>query len=125
LGANASSPNDSVYLESLGYIGYFSQLRMLDWPGLCSRQVVAVRRRLGPERQTEACLELKPDWLVLRPDDIEGGLIIDGKKFMEFYQLVTIFDVSKQLDAIRWLPGRNYLQFDRTFLVYHRKPPTT
>jgi hypothetical protein len=123
LRAHASSPNDTVYLESLGYIGYFSQLRMLDWPGLSSRQVVEARRRLGPDHQIEAFLELKPDWLVLRPDEINGSTIIDGEKFAEFYQLVTEFDVSKQLDAIRWLPGRSYLQFDRTFLVYHRKPP--
>ena len=61
----------------------------------------------------------------MRPDDINGSTIIDGRKFMEFYQLATVFDVSKQLDAVRWLPGRNYLQFDRTFLVYHRKPPAT
>jgi hypothetical protein len=122
LRANAGSPNDTVYLEPLGYIGYFSQLRMLDWPGLSSRQVVAARRRLGPEHQAEAYLELKPDWLVLRPDDIGGSEIIDGKRFAEFYALVTVFDASKQLEAVRWLPGRSYLQFDRTFLVYHRKP---
>ena len=122
LRANAGSPNDTVYLEPLGYIGYFSQLRMLDWPGLSSRQVVAARRRLGPEHQAEAYLELKPDWLVLRPDDIGGSEIIDGKRFAEFYALVTVFDQSKRLEAVRWLPGRSYLQFDRTFLVYHRKP---
>ena len=122
LRANASSPDDTVYLEPLGYIGYYSQLKMLDWPGLASRRVVEVRRRLGREHETEAYLELKPDWLVLRPTDVSGGTIIDGKRVTELYELVTVFDVSKQVDAIHWLPGRSYLNFDRTFLVYHRKP---
>ena len=50
LRANAA-PGDRVYLEPLGYIGYFSGLKMLDWPGLASPEVVAARRhgsrRLG------------------------------------------------------------------------------
>lgn len=122
LRANARSPNDTVYLEPLGYIGYFSQLKMLDWPGLASREVVEVRRRLGRDHQIEAFLELKPDWLVLRPFEIDSSTIIDGKKVAEFYDLVNAFDASKQIEAIGWLPGRKYLEFDRTFLVFHRKP---
>ena len=34
LRAHAASPQDTVFLEPLGYIGYFSGLKMLDHPGL-------------------------------------------------------------------------------------------
>ena len=50
LRAHAASPRDTVLLEPLGYIGYFSGLKMYDFPGLCSKEMVAVRRRLGPDK---------------------------------------------------------------------------
>ena len=39
-----SSAKRTVYLEPLGYIGYFSGLRMHDFPGLVSPEVVRLRR---------------------------------------------------------------------------------
>src|SRR5262249_48089713 len=40
---------DSVYLEPLGYVGYFSGLHMDDFPGLVSPKVVGIRRQLPPD----------------------------------------------------------------------------
>ena len=71
LGAHARTPHDTVMLEPLGYIGYFSGLKMLDLPGLASKEVVEVRKRLGPYKENQVFLELKPDWLVLRPGEIQ------------------------------------------------------
>ena len=121
LRAHAASPHDTVMLEPLGYIGYFSGLKMLDYPGLSSKEMVAVRRRLGPQREKEAYLELKPDWLVLRPDEVAGKWFIDSSRLMEFYDLVTVMDASDQINAIRWLPGRNFLQADEKYLIFHRR----
>jgi hypothetical protein len=121
LRAHAASPHDTVFLEPLGYIGYFSGLKMLDYPGLSSKEMVDVRRRLGPERENEAYLELKPDWLVLRPDEAVGNKLIDSSRLTEFYDLVAVMDVSDQINAIRWLPGRINLQQDQKFLVFHHK----
>src|SRR5208337_1567658 len=42
----ASAPADRVFLEPLGYIGFFSQLKMLDTPGLCALEVVAAEKKL-------------------------------------------------------------------------------
>src|SRR5581483_2625511 len=39
-----AAPDDTVFLEPLGYIGYYSQLKTYDMPGLSSREVVAVRK---------------------------------------------------------------------------------
>src|SRR5262249_50699632 len=37
-------PGDTVFLEPLGYIGYFSGAKTYDYPGLSSPEVVAARR---------------------------------------------------------------------------------
>jgi hypothetical protein len=121
LKAHAASSHDTVFLEPLGYIGYFSGLKMLDYPGLSSKEMVEVRRRLGPQRENEAYLELKPDWLVLRPDEVAGKSFIDSSRLTEFYDLVAVMDVSDQINAIRWLPGRINLQADQKYLIFHRK----
>jgi hypothetical protein len=121
LRAHAASSHDTVFLEPLGYIGYFSGLKMLDYPGLSSKEMVEVRRRLGPQKENEAYLELKPNWLVLRPNEVTGKGLIDSSRLTEFYDVVAVMDVSDQINAIRWLPGRINLQADQKYLIFHRK----
>jgi hypothetical protein len=121
LRAHAASPHDTVLLESLGYIGYFSGLKMYDFPGLCSKEMVAVRRRLGPEKQNQAYLELKPDWLVLRPIEAQTSELIDITHLAELYDPVVVVDASARVAAYLWLPGSKYIAGDETFIVYHRK----
>ncbi len=118
---HAQSPHDTVMLEPLGYIGYYSELKMLDWPGLASKEVVEVRKRLGPAREHQVGLELMPDWLVLRPWDSQNEMFIDAWNLKKYYDLVRVFDATDKINATGWLPGRPYLQFDQTFLVFHRK----
>jgi hypothetical protein len=118
---HAQTPHDTVMLEPLGYIGYFSGLKMLDWPGLASREMVETRKRLGPA-QHEVGLELMPDWLVQRPKEVQAGGFLDPDSLQKFYELCEVFDASNKISAISWLPGRFYLQYDQTFLVFHRKP---
>ena len=62
-------PNERVYVECLGYLGYFSGRRMLDWPGLVSPEVVRLRRE-GHDIHTVIPV-LEPEWLVLRPADAD------------------------------------------------------
>jgi hypothetical protein len=119
---HAQSQHDTVMTESLGYIGYFSGLKMFDFPGLSSKEMVETRKRLGPDKENQAFLELKPDWLILRPTEIKNEKFAQKKPLKEFYDWVRVFDASDKINAIRWLPGRNYLWLDQTFLVFHRKP---
>jgi len=125
LRAHAASPKDTVMLEPLGYIGYFSGLKMLDYPGLCSTEMVEARRRLGPQREREAYLELKPDWLVLRPYEAAGESFLDATHLLELYDLVAVFDVTEKVDAVRWLPAKNNLESDEKYLIFHRKAAET
>ena len=122
---HAGSRNETVLLECLGYIGYFSQLKMLDVPGLCAPEVVAAERKLGSSRAVELVPELKPDWLVLRPFEVAQIEELAPRLLLDTYSLIQVFDVSERISAYRWLPGRGWLNFDEKFLLYQRKTPRT
>lgn len=116
---NASSVNDTVLLEPIGYIGFYSNLKILDWPGLVSEEVVASRER----NQNDFMLvvqDLKPDWLVVRPARL---FVLSSDAWVkEHYEIVKIFDVIDQLDAIPILPGARFPYFDAKYFILKRKP---
>jgi hypothetical protein len=92
------APGESVFLEPLGYIGYFSQARMLDWPGLVAPEVVAVRHRLtSPLAYTwqPTAEALKPAWIVARYE--EAGLLQQSATLSKDYELLKVFDVRGQV----------------------------
>ncbi len=117
-----AQPGDTVFMEPLGYIGYFSGLKTYDWPGMSSREVVAATKLVGTG-WGDVILYLQPDWLVMRPGG-EGDLakIAPGWNEInyEFAEEFSRLDDVKALDV----PGRGYLEFDARFKLYHRKAPT-
>jgi hypothetical protein len=120
---NAASPRDTVFLEPLGYIGYFSQLKMLDTPGLSAPEVVAAERRLRSFNSATLIPALQPDWLVLRRAEAERIRQSAPLLLSEGYVEAKVFDASQRLASYRWLPGRGYLVFDAQFIVFKRNPP--
>lgn len=125
LRANAATPADTVFVECLGYVGYFSQLKIYDFPGLGSPEVVAVRRRSQPQptyvgHYPDIILALEPDWLVLRSVEAQQIRELERDLLSRHYQLAQVFDVSDRVQAVRFLPGRGYLLFDSRFEVYRR-----
>ncbi len=118
---NAASKSDAVFLEPLGYIGYFSQLKMLDFPGMSSPEVVAARGKLGSDNAAGIIRELRPDWLVLRPYEIQSISQTDRGVLARLYSQARTFDISDRVGADSWLPGRSYLEHDQIFTVYRRK----
>jgi hypothetical protein len=117
---HAASPKDKVFVEPLGYIGYFSQLKMLDTPGLCAPEVVAAEKRLNTTQIAKIIPEVDPDWLVLRPLEILVVQYISPRLLTEDYAEAKVFDASARIAAYPWLPGRGYLQYDQKFIVYKR-----
>ena len=117
LRANAASASDTVFLEPLGYIGFFSQLKMLDHPGLCAPEVVAAQKKLQSSSWEKLIPQLHPDWLVLRPNESDAIYKADPLLLTQRYSVAKIFDVSERIKSYRWLPGRKYLTYDQTFIV--------
>ncbi len=115
---HAASTADTVFLEPLGYIGFFSQLKMLDYPGICAPEVMAVVRKFRSGNYVNIIAELRPDWLVLRPWEVAE--VEQTIPLTRLYDRVKTFDASERLKSYRCLPGRGYLAVDQTFLVFRR-----
>jgi hypothetical protein len=117
LGANAA-PTDRVYLECPGYIGYYSGLEMLDYPGLVSPAVVSARRRLGDDFVAVGAT-LAPEWMVLRTEEVA---LFRGRSpgwLESLYSLERTFDVSDELQ--RAAPDQPGILYDGTFHVFRRR----
>ena len=117
---------ETVYLEPLGYIGYFSQRKMRDWPGLVSPEVVAARRKIGHINYpwgnylwAKVAEEIKPDWIVARP--VEVDQIKASAQLSRDYQLVRVFNVSEQIIAGGEFYGSFITYNDAVFEIFRRK----
>lgn len=115
-----ANPGDTVFMECLGYIGYFSGLKTYDYPGLSSPEVVAAIRS-GARRFTEVIDRTKPDWLVLRPFEIADASKSENSAWLN-YEFVREWDARPQLDKVLILPCRGWLEHDAQFRVFRRKP---
>ena len=117
---HAASSSDTVFLEPLGYIGFFSQLKMLDTPGLCAPEVVAAEKKLKTTSLPRIIPELHPDWLVLRPVEADRIRMAVPGFLSDTYSAVKVFDASERIASYHWLPGRAYLRYDEKFIVFKR-----
>jgi hypothetical protein len=123
---HASSPRDRVFLEPLGYIGFYSNLRMYGFPGQSSPELVAARHAVSCVEWAYKCFAplityLKPEWVVLRPQEAAVVQRDNPNLLEKVYSLVKTYDVSAELASFWFLPGRGLLRFDQTFLVYRRR----
>jgi hypothetical protein len=117
---NEAKPGDIVFLECLGYIGYYSKHKMLDFPGLSAPEVVNARRS-GHHSFAKIIAALNPNWIVLRPSE-EARVFGELPALRQSYRLVRTFDVKDDIDALSFLPGHGFLYFDAVFRVYGRIP---
>ncbi|MBO0948654.1 hypothetical protein [Fibrella forsythiae] len=108
-------PGSTVFLECLGYIGFYSELKMYDYPGLSSKEMVAARKVLGSNDYNKLITYLKPDFLVVRPTDGINAAVLNQ------YREMKRFDRSDEVRSYAFLPGRGYLQYDQVFTIYGRK----
>ncbi len=127
-------PDETVYLECTGTIGYFSNAHMADWPGLVSPDVVRTAREHGTDFYTTVA-PLRPDWVVLRPWEAEE-MTRRVPSFASDYELAATFDANPEVYRRTTpallrplvpganLPGIGYLTYDAMFLVFHRQEQT-
>lgn len=118
---------ETVYLEPIGYIGYFSQRRIRDWPGLVSPEVVAIRRELGRPPNpwgsyywAAVAERLRPDWIVARP--VEEDQMRHSEILTRDYVRVRVFNVAGRIEDAGIFPGAAINFNDAVFTVYRRRP---
>jgi hypothetical protein len=119
LRANAAA-GDTVFLEPLGYIGYFSGLRTYDYPGLSSPEMVAAVRRHGTKRYAPLIRELNPGWLVLRPAEMADIHKEDPDLLRKLYAPAKAFDRRRDVEQLK-VYGLGYLEYDAAFMVFKRR----
>lgn len=117
---HAATPHDTVFMECRGYIGFYSNLKTYDYPGMSSPEMVAARRTLDTEDWSKLIAYLRPDWVVMRPKEEAEVAVQDATLTATQYAPVQVFDVSAQVAAVPHLPGRLWVGFDQKFTVYHR-----
>jgi hypothetical protein len=112
-----AAPGDRVYLECLGYIGYFSECRMLDYPGLATPEVSRLIREDGHDFVSLVEV-LKPEWLALRIYEVTW--MQKSKYFRENYLPVKEFNSCPALAEWIRLPGCT-MYYDAYFIVFKRQ----
>jgi hypothetical protein len=122
---NATSPDETVFLECVGYIGFYSGLKMYDWPGMTSPEMVRARREVGAEDFGRLIQKLEPDWLVLRPHELSQVMQSDSIYLMTHYTVREVFDSEQTISDAPFLPYSDYLDLDAVFFVVQRILPPT
>lgn len=112
-------PGDTLFLECLGYIGYYSGLKTYDYPGLSSPEVVRVSKRSGLQWHRLIAV-LKPSWLALRPQEAVAIMQADPALLTRDYRERRLFDVSGEVEHLD-VYGQGLLAFDSVFIVYQRE----
>ena len=114
------SAGDSVFVECLGYIGYFCEMKMYDYPGLASPEVVAARRQSG-DTYADVIQTLEPVWLVLRPWEVAIVEHDNADLLERDYVVAKVFDTRENLQRYPWLPWREGMGDDNAFIVYRKR----
>jgi hypothetical protein len=117
----AQSPRDTVFLESLGYIGFYSGLAMRDTPGLCAPEVIALRKS-GTLSMSGLAVALEADWVLLRGMEYLRLSPAERAELEKAYRLWTVVDKRAQVEEVPWLPGRDFLLFDSYYTVWRKLP---
>ncbi len=111
-------PRETVFLEPLGYIGYFSRARMRDYPGLVSPETVTAIRSCRGDLASTA-LALQPDWLVLR--EWEEADLLARPDFAQKYECIIAMSARDRVAAYGNFWGSGYPNTDAFFAIYHRR----
>jgi len=110
-------PQETIYLEPMGYIGYFSVGRILNYPGLVSPRVTQLLQHKKLNFYT-LVPELKPDWVIARPWEADTLLFIDY--FKTHYRMVKMFSVLPEIKKYDFVPRREILLFDAEFVIFRK-----
>lgn len=117
--------DDWIGCECLGYIGWYSNRPILDFPGLCSpRSVRAIRRLPEGRRSLVALVNLeRPEWLALRPDELqrlERDYPDAASMYVEAARFHADPDRVRKLGECVWLDGFR-MTVDEEFVVLRRR----
>ena len=115
-------PDASVASEAIGYLGFYSQRRVIDMAGLVSPAVVSVAKRSA----TNAALfwniitELKPDLIVLRSYEVDRNQHFHGGPLFEGPLQATSFH-ERYAEAARFTAPFPARWHEQAFLTLYQR----
>jgi hypothetical protein len=116
-----AKPGDTVFMEPLGHIGYFSGLKTYDFPGLSSTETVRGIRAVGTD-WARLIEYLSPDWLVLRTHEFNNVRNSIHRVIDENYRYVTEFNTLAEVDQLH-VYGLGYIRHDARWIIFQRQKP--
>jgi hypothetical protein len=116
-------PGQRVVSESAGYVGYYSNVTLYDYPGLTSPGALHALDRLGPGHNSlyELANAVRPEWLIMRPVEL-GGFERAFPDTALLYELDRTFEAPYEESGLSY-HGVEYGSVDREFLVLRRVRP--
>jgi hypothetical protein len=120
----AVKPGETIVSESSGYVGYYTNGTLYDYPGLESPRVVSALQRADESGHPVLPIVgiatlLDSDWLVLRPSEAQA-LTSWYPETARRYTEVRRFGVPGGTGALD-VHGFDVINFDRDFIVYRLK----
>jgi hypothetical protein len=118
-------PGETITSESSGYVGYYTNGTLYDFPGLESPRVVSILQKARDgDLQVHSLLSLAAvlhsDWLVLRPGEAPAPAGTSPEAAPQYTE-VRRFSVPGAPAPISF-HGFDVNNIDRDFIVYRRKP---
>ncbi|MBA3376477.1 MAG: hypothetical protein H0U00_11830 [Actinobacteria bacterium] len=115
-------PGQTVTSESAGYLGYYGRVKLFDYPGLTSKQAVAIMKRLGWRRNSmmELVNAARPEFVVWRPNELAAFQQMFPDAALK-YREVARFSVDPNASQTVW-GGVSYVNIDRDFIVVRKTP---
>ncbi len=114
-------PGQSLASESAGYVGYYTNGELYDYPGLTSARVVDAFKDAGPLPTLQQLVALlHPDWVVMRPLEL-AALQERYPRVAARYKPVRRFREPHPVTSLdHW--GVHLLNVDQDFTVLRRQP---
>ncbi len=116
LGTHAAS-NQSVLVEPIGYIGFYSKKYIYDYIGIVSPSVLSFRQQYSSDRWfMEFVQTVKPDFIVLRNWEVPSNHLFHGYGDGIFHSDQEREWFENHYQSISW---DDHAQQDTTFLVLY------
>lgn len=107
-------------MECLGYIGFYSNLKTYDFPGMSLPEVVKSRKIVKSEKYSAVINYLKPEWLILRAGEATEIKKETPDLRLNKYKLIETFDVREDITKSNINYDEPFLQVDAIFKVYQK-----
>jgi hypothetical protein len=113
---------DTIVAEPSGYIGYWTNATLLDYPGLTSKRVTDTLGDDPPDTTLAGLVNIfRPDWLAFRPGELDFLKQLYPDLAAQ-YEPVREFSVPESESSLdRW--GLSLFNVDRDFILLHRTTP--